>query len=77
MQGWVNAKKVDGFRTDGSIEKNEDEITSSWTFNLKKILASMWIREIKKSSGIKDCDLVHLHNPVVEGVVGEKEKNHV
>ena len=28
-------KKVDGFRSDGSIEKNEAEITSSWTFNLK------------------------------------------
>ena len=42
-------KKVDGFRSDGSIEKNEAEITSSWTFNLnKKFLASIWIREAKK-----------------------------
>ena len=73
-------KKVDGFRSDGSIEKNEAEITSSWTFNLNKKFFSEYLdsRSQKIHQGIKDCDLVHLHNPVVEGVWwAKKEKNHV
>jgi glycosyltransferase involved in cell wall biosynthesis len=69
-------KKVNGFRSDGSIEKNEDEISSSWTSNVKKKFFSEYLesRSRRIHQGIKDCDLVHLHNPVVEGVWWAKKE---
>jgi glycosyltransferase involved in cell wall biosynthesis len=63
-------KKVIGFNDDGSIQKNEEEIRSSWSEEESKRFASQFVSprdsEIKKA--IQECDLVHLHNPMVEGV---------
>jgi glycosyltransferase involved in cell wall biosynthesis len=63
-------KKVAGFQDDGSIQINENEIRSSWTKEKSKRFASRFVSprgsEIKRA--IQECDIVHLHNPMVEGV---------
>jgi glycosyltransferase involved in cell wall biosynthesis len=63
-------KRVAGFVSDGSIERNEKEIWNSWTTNDKVRFTSEYIdrghSRIKEA--IEQCDLVHLHNPMVEGV---------
>ena len=63
-------KKVAGFQDDGSIQKNEIEIRSSWTENESKRFASQFVspRDSVIKHAIQECDLVHLHNPMVEGV---------
>ena len=63
-------KKVAGFQDDGSIQKNETEIRSSWTENESKRFASQFVspRDSVIKHAIHECDLVHLHNPMVEGV---------
>ena len=70
-------KKVAGFQDDGSIQKNENEIRSSWTEKKSKRFASQFVVPkdpiIKKS--IQDCDLVHLHNPMVEGLWHARKVN--
>ena len=62
-------KKVSGFQDDQSIQNNESEIISTWTGEEAKRFTSQWVTprdaEIKKA--IQDCDLVHLHNPMIEG----------
>ncbi|MBT3668128.1 MAG: glycosyltransferase family 4 protein [Opitutae bacterium] len=69
-------KKVNGFCSDGSIEKNEDEISSNWSLELKEKFSSQYVapRDSKIHQAIKDCDLVHLHNPVLEGVWWAKKE---
>ena len=63
-------KKVAGFEDDQSILKNECEIRSSWTEEEGQRFTSNFVAkgdaEIKNA--IQDCDLVHLHNPMVKGV---------
>jgi glycosyltransferase involved in cell wall biosynthesis len=70
-------KKVVGFNDDGSIQKSEEEIRSSWRKEESKRFASQFVSsrgsEIKKA--IQECDLVHLHNPMVEGVWHAKKFN--
>jgi glycosyltransferase involved in cell wall biosynthesis len=63
-------KKVAGFQNDMSIERNESEIRSSWTSKYKPRFKSDFVspRDPKIKQAIKECDLVHLHNPMVEGV---------
>ena len=63
-------KKVTGFQDDGSIQKNENEIRSLWTEEESKKFSSQFVlpRDSLIKSAIKECDLVHLHNPMVEGV---------
>ena len=70
-------KKVAGFKDDGSILKNEKEIRSSWTAKESKRLASQFVspRNPIINRAIQDCDLVHLHNPMVEGVWHAKKFN--
>ena len=69
-------KKVNGFYSDGSINKNEDEIVSTWSLKLKENFSSQYVepRDCKIHQAIKDCDLVHLHNPVLEGVWWAKKE---
>ena len=70
-------KKVVGFHNDRSIQKNENEIRSSWTEEESKRFVSQFVRPrdavIKKA--IEESDLVHLHNPMVEGVWHAKKFN--
>ena len=63
-------KKVAGFQNDMSIERNESEIRSSWTSEYKSRFKSDFVspRDPKIKQAIKECDLVHLHNPMLEGV---------
>ena len=63
-------KKVAGFLDDGSIQKNENEIRSSWTETQSKRFASQFVspRDSVIKKAIKECDLAHLHNPMMEGV---------
>jgi glycosyltransferase involved in cell wall biosynthesis len=63
-------KKVAGFLDDGSIQKNENEIRSSWTEKECKRFASQFVspRDAVIKHAIDECDLVHLHNPMVAGV---------
>ena len=63
-------KKVVGFQDDGSIQKNENEIRSCWAEEESKRFASHFIssRDSIIKSAIRESDLVHLHNPMVEGV---------
>tara|TARA_B100002019_G_scaffold280943_1_gene284452 strand:- start:2658 stop:3743 length:1086 start_codon:yes stop_codon:yes gene_type:complete len=63
-------KKVAGFEDDGSIQKNENEIRSSWTEEKNKRYSSQFVspRDSVIKHDIYESDLVHLHNPMVEGV---------
>ena len=63
-------KKVVGFLDDGSIQKNENEIRSLWTEEESKRFASHFIspRDSIIKNATRECDLVHLHNPMIEGV---------
>jgi glycosyltransferase involved in cell wall biosynthesis len=70
-------KKVAGFQDNGSIRKNENEIRSSWKEEENKRFTSQFVEprcsEIK--TAIQECDLVHLHNPMVDGVWHAKKFN--
>jgi glycosyltransferase involved in cell wall biosynthesis len=70
-------KTVAGFQDDGSIQKNETEIRSSWTEEENKRFASQFVspRDSVIKYAIQECDLVHLHNPMVEGVWHAKKNN--
>ena len=63
-------KRVAGFLDDGTIQKNEDEIMSLWTDEESKRFVSQFVspRVSVIKNAIRQCDLVHLHNPMVEGV---------
>ena len=63
-------KKVRGFATDGSIEKNETEIRLTWTEKESDRFTSQFVspKDLVIKDAIRDCDLVHLHNPMVKGV---------
>ena len=62
-------KKVAGFQDNGSIQKNENEIRSSWTEEEGKRFTSQFVspKDAVIKSAIRECDLVHLHNPMVKG----------
>ena len=62
-------KKVNGFQDDGSIQRNENEIRSSWTEEKKNRFTSQFVspKDTVIKSAIRKSDLVHLHNPMVEG----------
>ena len=49
---------------------NEEEAFASWTHLQKSSFCSEYVeqRDKKIQSAIKKCDLVHIHNPVVEAV---------
>jgi glycosyltransferase involved in cell wall biosynthesis len=70
-------KKVAGFQDDGSIQKNEIEIRSSWTEEESKRFTSQFVspRDAAIKSAIRESDLLHLHNPMVEGVWHAKKFN--
>ena len=70
-------KKVAGFLDDGSIQKNENEIRSSWTEEKSKRFASQFVspRDSIIEHAIQECDLVHLHNPMVQGVWHGRKAN--
>ena len=70
-------KKVVGFQDDESIQRNETEIRSSWTEEENKRFTSQFIspRDSIIKRAIQECDLVHLHNPMVEGVWHTKKFN--
>lgn len=63
-------KKVSGFSLDGSIEQNELEIRDSWAPEISKRFKSEYVlpRDLKIKKSIAESDLVHLHNPMIEGV---------
>ena len=63
-------KKVAGFQDDGSIQKNENEIRSMWSDDTSKRFASQFVspRDSVIKNSIRESDLVHLHNPMVEGI---------
>jgi glycosyltransferase involved in cell wall biosynthesis len=70
-------KKVAGFENDGSIKKNESEIRLPWSKKESSRFSSEFVepRDTKIKNAIKDCDLVHLHNPMVEGMRYAKKFN--
>jgi glycosyltransferase involved in cell wall biosynthesis len=70
-------KRVAGFLDDGTIEKNENEIKSSWTHEQSKRFVSQFVapRDSVIKRAIQECDLVHLHNPMLEGVWHAKKFN--
>jgi glycosyltransferase involved in cell wall biosynthesis len=70
-------KTVAGFQDDGSIQKNETEIRSSWNEDENKRFISQFVspRDSVIKYAIQECDLVHLHNPMVEGVWHAKKNN--
>lgn len=63
-------KKVSGFQHDESIKLHESEIRSTWTKEESNRFTSQFVtpKDTEIKNAIKDCDLVHLHNPMVEGV---------
>ena len=69
-------KKVKGFSPDGSIEKNESEIFKTWTIEQRHNFTSHYIapRDSRVREEIKHSDLVHLHNPMVEGLWWAKKE---
>jgi glycosyltransferase involved in cell wall biosynthesis len=70
-------KKVKGFYGDGSIEKNENEIFASWTRQERENFSSQYVNPLDKKihNAIKDCDIVHLHNPMIEGLWWAKKQH--
>jgi glycosyltransferase involved in cell wall biosynthesis len=70
-------KKVAGFEDDGSIQKNENEIRSSWTEEENKRFISQFVspRDAVIKHAIQKCDLVHLHNPMVQGIWHSRKNN--
>jgi glycosyltransferase involved in cell wall biosynthesis len=70
-------KTVAGFQDDGSIKKNETEIRSWWTEDENKRFISQFVspRDPVVKHAIQESDLVHLHNPMVEGVLHAKKFN--
>ena len=70
-------KKVTGFQDDGSIQKNENEIRASWSKEESKRFTSQFVspRDSAIKTAIHESDLVHLHNPMVEGVWHAKKYN--
>ena len=70
-------KKVAGFQDDGSIQKNENEIRSSWTEDVSKRFSNQFVapRDAIIKTAIQESDLVHLHNPMVEGAWYAKKFN--
>ena len=69
-------KKVKGFAPDGSIEKNESEIFKTWTVEQRQNFTSQYVaqRDRRVREATKDSDLVHLHNPMVEGLWWAKKE---
>ena len=63
-------RKVAGFQDDEAIQRNETEILSSWTEEENKRFTSQFVspRDSVIKKAIQESDLVHLHNPMVEGV---------
>ena len=63
-------KKVGCFQDDGSITKNESEIRKSLPTKQNSNFQSAYIEPRDKiiRMAISQSDLVHLHNPMVEGV---------
>ena len=70
-------KKVAGFLDDGSIQKNEAEIRSSWIEDENKRFISQFVspRDSAIKNAILECDLIHLHNPMVQGVWHARKAN--
>jgi len=70
-------KKVVGFHNDGSIQRNENEIRSSWREEESKRFTSQFVPpgDAVIKSAIRESDLVHLHNPMVEGIWHAKKFN--
>ena len=69
-------KKVNGFHLDGSIEKNEGEISSNWSPKIKENYSSQYVtpKDYKIYQAIKSFDLIHLHNPMLEGILWAKKE---
>ena len=63
-------KRVLGFSSDNSIEKTEMEIIEKWSSEQRSRFSSEYVNrgEPQINEAIKDSDLAHLHNPMVEGV---------
>jgi glycosyltransferase involved in cell wall biosynthesis len=63
-------KRVLGFSNDNSVERTETEIIEQWSSDQRSRFSSEYVNrgepQIKKA--IQESDLVHLHNPMVEGV---------
>ena len=70
-------KKVAGFAPDGSIEASEAEIRKTWTEEALNRFDSQFVNRsdplLRKA--FDTCDLVHLHNPLVEGVWMAKRRH--
>lgn len=70
-------KKVAGFDLDGSIESSEEEICKTWKQEERERFESLFINRsdplLRKA--FDSCDLVHLHNPLAEGVWMAKRRN--
>jgi glycosyltransferase involved in cell wall biosynthesis len=69
-------KKVKGFSHDGSIEKNESEIFKTWTIEQRQNFTSQYVApgDSRVHEAIQHSDLVHLHNPMVEGLWWAKKE---
>jgi glycosyltransferase involved in cell wall biosynthesis len=63
-------KKVKGFASDGSIEASETEIRKTWEKDALVRFESQFVNRFDPvlRKAFDTCDLVHLHNPMVEGV---------
>ena len=70
-------KKVSGYSNDGSIESSEEEIRKSWKTQEDHRFSTDYVDGGKLLAGTSfdECDLVHLHNPMVEGVWLAKRRN--
>jgi len=70
-------KKVKGFAPDGSIEKTESEIRETLSIDEQNRFQSEFVERTSTSlkRAFDDCDLVHLHNPSVEGIWMAKRRN--
>jgi len=63
-------KRVNGFSSDGSIERSEEEIEKTWPDEHRQRFSSEYVDRGDRiiRSAIEKSDLIHLHNPMVQGV---------
>jgi glycosyltransferase involved in cell wall biosynthesis len=69
-------KRVTGFAADTSIDRCEEEILNEWTIEQRNRFSSEYVNRgsPKIRDGIEACNLVHLHNPMIEGVWWAKKR---
>ena len=69
-------KRVNGFSSDGSIERSEEEIEKTWPDEHRQRFSSEYVDRGDRiiRSAIEESDLIHLHNPMQQQLLTNPKK---